>query len=87
MGLHRNTENGMIGGVCSGLGDYLLLGGTFFRFLFFVGAFLSWGYLVLGYIFLWIILPKNTSKDYFYNQEKSKPKKNQNENWDKDQYF
>lgn len=87
MGLHRNTEKGMLGGVCSGLGDYLLLGGTFFRFLFFVGTFLSFGYLVLGYIFLWIILPKNINKDYFYKGEKSKPKKNQNENWDKDQYF
>jgi phage shock protein PspC (stress-responsive transcriptional regulator) len=87
MGLYRNTTNGMIGGVCSGLGDYLLLGGTFFRFLFFIGTFLSFGFIFLGYLFLWIILPKNISQDYFYNEEKSEPEKHQNENWDKDQYF
>ena len=87
MGLYRNTTNGMIGGVCSGLGDYLLLGGTFFRFLFFIGTFLSFGFVFLAYLFLWIILPKNISQDYFYSEEKSEPEKYQNENWDKDQYF
>ena len=59
MGLHRNTTNRMLGGVCSGLGDYFLLGGTFFRILFFIGTFLSFGYLLLLYLFLWVILSKN----------------------------
>ena len=98
MGLHRNTTNRMLGGVCSGLGDYFLLGGIFFRILFFIGIFLSFGIMLLLYLFLWVILSKNepswmddigwdSNKEEIKTNHKQKEVNTDNDDWDQDQFF
>lgn len=54
--LYRNSESKMIGGVCSGLGEYFNVDVTIFRILFVLMLFLWGGSLVL-YLLLWIITP------------------------------
>lgn len=55
--MFRNTENAVIGGVCSGIGDYFNLDATLVR-LAFVLAFLFFGFGPLIYIILWILMPE-----------------------------
>ncbi|QIK56774.1 PspC domain-containing protein [Erysipelothrix sp. HDW6A] len=58
--LYRDTDSGMIGGVCAGLSEYLRFDVTLLRIIFAVLS-LGWGSGVILYIILWIILPeKNT---------------------------
>ncbi|UTW62141.1 PspC domain-containing protein [bacterium SCSIO 12741] len=52
----RDTENRVLGGVCSGLGYYFGVDPVIFRLLF-VGVFFFAGTGVLAYIILWIITP------------------------------
>ncbi len=54
--LSRNLDNRMIGGVCSGLGDYFGIDPTILRVIW---ALLMFGYGigVVFYIIAWIIMP------------------------------
>jgi phage shock protein PspC (stress-responsive transcriptional regulator) len=58
--LYRDTENGMIAGVCSGLGAYFKIDPLLFRLLFVVLIF-SGGVGVLAYVLLWILVPEATT--------------------------
>ncbi len=54
--LERDTRNKVIGGVCSGLGNYFDMDPTFWRVLFFILFFFGCsGFLI--YIILWIAMP------------------------------
>jgi len=56
MNLYRNTEEGMIAGVCAGLGDHFEIDHWVMR-LIFIGAFLFTGpYTILAYIVCWFML-------------------------------
>ena len=56
MNLYRNTEEGILAGVCSGLGDHFEVDHWVMR-LIFIGAFLFTGpYAILAYIFCWVML-------------------------------
>jgi phage shock protein PspC (stress-responsive transcriptional regulator) len=57
--LYRNRDNQMIGGVCSGLSEYFNLDPIIFRILF-LAAFFGFGFGLLLYIILWIIVPPKT---------------------------
>ncbi len=54
--LHLNVENSRISGVCSGLAKWLDLDPSLVRIVFFFGAFLTHGLMLLVYIALLVIL-------------------------------
>lgn len=56
--LHRNPEQRVIAGVCSGIAEYLSLDPVIVRLVFFLLAVIAGGGVFI-YIVLWIILPKN----------------------------
>jgi phage shock protein C len=56
--LTRNTDDKMIGGVCSGVADYLGVDVTLVRLLTVVGAIFGLGSLVIAYLVAWILLPE-----------------------------
>ncbi|MAT41632.1 MAG: PspC family transcriptional regulator [Anaerolineaceae bacterium] len=74
--LYRNTNNQMIAGVCSGLGDYLNLDVTIVR-LIFVALFFLGGHGLLIYIILWIIMPIRPS--YIEGESITKPEETKKE--------
>ncbi len=54
--LYRDTDDRMIGGVCSGLGYYFNLDSTWVRIAFAITILLS-GVSVVAYLILWIVVP------------------------------
>ena len=72
--LHRNGNDKILGGVCSGLAHYLRIDPTIVRILFALITLGGFGAGVLLYIILWIILPAkplttNLKKRLFRNPE------------------
>lgn len=55
--LYRSRENRMIGGVCSGLGEYLTLDPTLVRLLFILFA-LTGGSGILAYLIMLLVIPE-----------------------------
>jgi phage shock protein C len=53
----NRSENNYIGGVCSGLGEYLDIDETLIR-LIFAGSIFTPFPIILTYIIFWIIIPK-----------------------------
>jgi phage shock protein PspC (stress-responsive transcriptional regulator) len=61
--LFRDMDNAMLGGVASGIGKYFSIDANFIRIAFFVATFF-YGFGVLLYLFLWLLLPEaKTSAD------------------------
>lgn len=56
--LFRNRENKMIGGVASGLADYLDLDVTLVRVILVAGIFLPFP-VIIPYLIMWAIMPEN----------------------------
>jgi phage shock protein C len=56
--LTRDTDDGMIGGVCAGVADYLGIDVTLVRLLAVVGAIFGLGSLVIAYVVAWILVPE-----------------------------
>jgi len=72
--LHRNDNDKILGGVCSGLAHYLRIDPTIMRILFALITLGGFGAGVLLYIILWIILPAsplstNLKKRMFRNPD------------------
>lgn len=55
--LFRDADNGMIGGVCAGLAEYLNVDVTWVRLIAVGLCFISLSTLAVAYIILWIVLP------------------------------
>jgi phage shock protein PspC (stress-responsive transcriptional regulator) len=55
--LYRKTTDKVIGGVCSGLGEYWDIDPTLLRILFVIAIF-GFGVGLMFYILLWIIIPE-----------------------------
>jgi len=55
--LFRNTDDKMIGGVCSGIGSYLGVSEVVMRVVFII-SFFAFGTGLLAYVILWIIIPE-----------------------------
>ncbi len=53
--LFRDTENGALGGVCTGLAAYLNVDPVIIKILFIIAFFMGFGFFL--YIVLWIVLP------------------------------
>jgi phage shock protein C len=56
--LVRRHDDRMLGGVCSGIADYLRVDVTLVRVLAVVGACLGMGSLVVAYLVAWLLLPE-----------------------------
>lgn len=56
--LYRSFNDSKLFGVCGGLGSYFGIDSTIVRLLFVLGAFASAGVVLLGYIILAIVVPK-----------------------------
>ena len=54
--LYRQPKDKMVGGVCTGLGEYFEIDPVIFRVVFVIGFFMFWGF--LAYLILWVIVPK-----------------------------
>ena len=55
--LYRDTKNRLIGGVCSGLGDYFNVDYSIIRIIWLL-LFLFGGIGLLAYIIAWIVVPE-----------------------------
>lgn len=55
--LYRDAGDKIIGGVCAGVADYLNVDPAIIRLIFAIIIFGSWGFGLLLYFILWIILP------------------------------
>jgi len=55
--LYRNTKDKVIGGVCSGIAEYLNVDPVIIRFLWIIAS-LAMGAGILAYLIAWIIIPK-----------------------------
>lgn len=56
--LYRNKGRGLIGGVCAGISDWLGLNLTALRVIVVVLAIPFTPVILIGYVLLWILLPK-----------------------------
>jgi phage shock protein C len=52
------SRNGVIAGVCGGLGDYFNVDPVWVRVLFLVLFFLGFGVISIVYLVFWMIVPK-----------------------------
>jgi phage shock protein PspC (stress-responsive transcriptional regulator) len=59
--LYRDTENRVLGGVCSGMSTYFNIDPVFLRILFVALVFLGVGISVIVYLVFWIVVPKATT--------------------------
>jgi phage shock protein PspC (stress-responsive transcriptional regulator) len=59
--LYRDTDDGIIGGVCAGLGHYLNIEARWVRLIAFLAVFLV-GSGILAYFILWIAMPRAVSR-------------------------
>ena len=62
--LYRDTSDKFLGGVCSGIANYLNIDPAIVRILFAIITFGGFGLGVLAYILLWLILPGRDLDDY-----------------------
>ena len=78
--LQRDTQHKVIGGVCSGLANYLGLDASLVRLFFAIAFFIfSTGFWV--YIILWIVMPEGNNN--LYNNNNSNNFYNSNNNYNK----
>ena len=82
--LERDTRSKVIGGVCSGLGNYFDMDPAFWRVLFFLLFFFGCSGLLI-YLILWAVMPSQKANvttdtmEHMVNAEETpKPKKNGN---------
>ena len=61
--LYRNTDDKKVAGVCSGIADYFDVDPTLVRLAWVLLTVLSWGWLLLGYVLAWIIVPEKPYRD------------------------
>lgn len=59
--LYRDTENRVLGGVCSGLSAYFNIDPVILRILFILLVFVGVGISVIIYLVLWVVVPKATT--------------------------
>ena len=57
--LYRSSHDTMIGGVAGGLAEYFNLDPTIVRLLFILLAVVTAGNMVLIYLILWAVMPRN----------------------------
>ena len=61
--LYLSNTNRKIGGVCGGLGEYFDKDPTLFRVLAILIALVSFGLGIIGYILIWLVIPKRPKEE------------------------
>jgi len=56
--LYLSETDKKIGGVCGGIGEYFERDPTVIRILFIILIFVSFGFGLLAYLTMWLIIPK-----------------------------
>jgi phage shock protein PspC (stress-responsive transcriptional regulator) len=56
--LYLSNTDRKIGGVCGGFGEYFEMDSTLFRVLFVLVTILSCGIGVIGYLAVWMLIPR-----------------------------
>ncbi|MBL7151698.1 MAG: PspC domain-containing protein [Candidatus Omnitrophica bacterium] len=56
--LYLSDTDRKIGGVCGGLGEYFDKDSTLFRALFILITILSFGFGIIAYLVLWMVIPR-----------------------------
>jgi phage shock protein PspC (stress-responsive transcriptional regulator) len=56
--LYRDKENGMVGGVATGLGHYFGIDAVWLKIMFLIFVFAGFGTGIVAYIILWIVTPE-----------------------------
>ena len=59
--LYRSAKNRLLGGICSGLGQYFNLDVNILR-LIWVTVALIWPATILAYLIMWIIIPHESAQ-------------------------
>jgi len=59
--LYRSGRERILGGVCGGIAEYFGIDPVIIRVVFVLGMVVSFGVLILGYLLLWILVPRNPS--------------------------
>lgn len=62
--LYRSGKEKIIAGVCGGFGEYFRIDPVLIRIIFVISLFASFGTMIIIYIILWIIIPRNP-KDHW----------------------
>lgn len=62
--LYRSGKDKLLGGICGGLGEYFKIDPVIIRLIFVVGLFVSFGTMILAYIILWIVVPRNPNHQW-----------------------
>lgn len=62
--LYRDNRDKLLGGVCSGIANYINVDPAIIRLLFAIITFGGWGFGILVYILAWIILPAKELNTY-----------------------
>lgn len=62
--LYRNKDRGLLGGVCAGIADWLGFNLTALRVIVVLLAFPFTAVMVIGYVALWILIPKRPRNLY-----------------------
>ncbi|OQX81782.1 MAG: PspC domain-containing protein [Candidatus Omnitrophica bacterium 4484_70.1] len=65
--LYLSNKDRKIGGVCGGLGEYFGKDSTLFRVLFILLAVFSLGIGVIGYLGMWLVIPKRPKEEEVNN--------------------
>ena len=60
--LYLSDTDRKIGGVCGGLGEYFDKDPTLFRVLFILIIIFSFGFGILAYLALWLVIPKRPAQ-------------------------
>ena len=55
--LYLSDENRKIGGVCGGIGEYFEKDPTLIRILFILIILFSFGFGILAYLLMWLVIP------------------------------
>jgi phage shock protein C len=56
--IYRSNNDRRICGICGGMGEFFDKDPTFFRLLFVLVA-LLWGFGIIAYLIMWIVIPVN----------------------------
>ena len=55
--LYLSDTDRKIGGICGGLGEYFDRDSTLFRVLFILLTILSFGFAIIAYLAMWLVIP------------------------------
>lgn len=84
--LYRNTEEGMIGGVCAGLADYFNLDKWLVRIIAVTALIFAGSLTFVAYIAAWIMLNSPSAETRKQRKERRRARRREPEKYDDDDY-